>query len=80
MLRSKGLIVNVSSASGLGGDWGGSGYKAAKGAVSKLARSLALEYAARGVRVNVVAPSLATTDATADLEKSESAQPVKIYS
>ncbi len=73
LLKSKGSIVNVSSASGLGGDWGGSGYNAAKGAVSNLTRSLALEYAARGVRVNAVAPSLTATDATAELEKSEAA-------
>ena len=39
--------------------------------VSNLTRSLALEYAARGVRVNAVAPSLTTTDATAELLKSE---------
>jgi meso-butanediol dehydrogenase/(S,S)-butanediol dehydrogenase/diacetyl reductase len=71
LLETRGSIVNVSSASGLGGDWGGSGYNAAKGAVSNLTRSLALEYAARGVRVNAVAPSLTTTDATAELVKSE---------
>jgi len=71
LLKTRGSIVNVSSASGLGGDWGGSGYNAAKGAVSNLTRSLALEYAARGVRVNAVAPSLTTTDATAELAKSE---------
>jgi meso-butanediol dehydrogenase/(S,S)-butanediol dehydrogenase/diacetyl reductase len=73
LLKTRGSIVNVSSASGLGGDWGGSGYNAAKGAVSNLTRSLALEYAARGVRVNAVAPSLTTTDATAELQKSEAA-------
>ncbi len=56
---------------GLGGDWGGSGYNAAKGAVTNLTRSLALEYAARNVRVNAVAPSLTSTDATADIEKNE---------
>jgi meso-butanediol dehydrogenase/(S,S)-butanediol dehydrogenase/diacetyl reductase len=31
---------------------------------------LALEYGSRGVRVNAVAPSLTSTEATADLEKS----------
>ena len=71
LLKTRGSIVNVSSASGLDGDWGGSGYNAAKGAVSNLTRSLALEYAARGVRVNAVAPSLTTTAATAELQKSE---------
>ncbi|MBV6749219.1 SDR family oxidoreductase [Pseudomonas chlororaphis] len=71
LLATKGSIVNVSSASGLGGDWGGSGYNAAKGAVTNLTRSLALEYAARNVRVNAVAPSLTSTDATADIERNE---------
>ena len=71
LLKTKGSIVNVSSASGLGGDWGLSAYNAAKGAVSNFTRSLALEYGSRGVRVNAVAPSLTSTDATAELMKSE---------
>lgn len=73
LLKTRGSIVNLSSASGLGGDWGGSGYNAAKGAVTNLTRSLALEYAARGVRVNAVAPSLTTTDAATELVKIEGA-------
>jgi meso-butanediol dehydrogenase/(S,S)-butanediol dehydrogenase/diacetyl reductase len=32
---------------------------------------LALEYGSRGVRINAVAPSLTSTDATVDLERSE---------
>ena len=72
LLKTKGSIVNVSSASGLGGDWGMSSYNAAKGAVSNFTRALALEYGSRGVRINAVAPSLTTTDATVDFEKSES--------
>ncbi len=71
LLETQGCIVNLSSASGVGGDWGMSAYNAAKGAVTNLTRALALEYGGRGVRVNAVAPSLTTTDATADLEKHE---------
>jgi meso-butanediol dehydrogenase/(S,S)-butanediol dehydrogenase/diacetyl reductase len=71
LLKTKGSIVNLSSASGLGGDWGLSAYNAAKGAVTNFTRALALEYGSRGVRVNAVAPSFTSTDATADLEKSE---------
>jgi meso-butanediol dehydrogenase/(S,S)-butanediol dehydrogenase/diacetyl reductase len=71
LLKTKGCIINLSSASGLGGDWGLSSYNAAKGAVSNFTRSLALEYGSRGVRVNAVAPSLTATDATADLAKSD---------
>ncbi len=73
LLKTKGSIINVSSASGLGGDWGLSAYNAAKGAVSNFTRSLALEYGSRGVRVNAVAPSLTSTDATIELEKNEAA-------
>jgi meso-butanediol dehydrogenase/(S,S)-butanediol dehydrogenase/diacetyl reductase len=71
LLKTKGSLINVSSASGLGGDWGMSSYTAAKGAVTNFTRSLALEYGSRGVRVNAVAPSVTSTDATAELEKSE---------
>jgi meso-butanediol dehydrogenase / (S,S)-butanediol dehydrogenase / diacetyl reductase len=70
LLKTKGTIINVSSASGLGGDWGLSSYNAAKGAITNFTRSLALEYGSRGVRINAVAPSLTSTDATVDLEKS----------
>ena len=71
LLDTKGALINVSSASGLGGDWGLSAYNAAKGAVTNFTRALALEYGARGVRVNAVAPSFTSTDATAEFEKSE---------
>jgi meso-butanediol dehydrogenase / (S,S)-butanediol dehydrogenase / diacetyl reductase len=71
LLKTKGSIVNLSSASGLGGDWGMSSYNAAKGAITNFTRALALEYGSRGVRVNAVAPSLTSSEATADLEKSE---------
>ena len=70
LLKTKGSIVNLSSASGLGGDWGMSAYNAAKGAITNFTRALALEYGSRGVRVNAVAPSFTSTEATADLEKS----------
>jgi hypothetical protein len=64
LLQSKGSIVNVSSVSGLGGDWYQSFYNASKGAVSNLTRSLALELAPYGVRVNAVNPSLTLTEMT----------------
>ncbi|MEH2411949.1 SDR family NAD(P)-dependent oxidoreductase [Nostoc sp.] len=71
LLKTKGSIVNLSSASGLGGDWGMSAYNAAKGAVTNFTRALALEYGSRGVRINAVAPSITSTEATVDFEKSE---------
>lgn len=71
LLKTKGSIVNVSSVSGLGGDWGGSIYNAAKGAVTNLTRALALELGSAGVRVNAVNPSLTSTEMTADFETNE---------
>ncbi len=68
LLATGGSIINVSSVSGLGGDWGMSFYNTSKGAVSNLTRSLALEYGGQGVRVNAVNPSLTATEMTAPLE------------
>lgn len=71
LLETKGAIVNVSSVSGLGGDWNLSAYNASKGAVTNLTRSLALELGGRGVRVNAVNPSLTSTELTKDLENND---------
>ncbi|MGI4847391.1 MAG: SDR family NAD(P)-dependent oxidoreductase [Janthinobacterium lividum] len=71
LLQTKGTIINLSSASGLGGDWGMSAYNAAKGAVTNYTRALALEFGARGVRMNAVAPSFTATDATVDMTNNE---------
>lgn len=67
LIKSKGCIINVSSVSGLGGDWGLSFYNAAKGAVTNFTRALALDHASDGVRVNAVCPSLTRTDMTEDM-------------
>jgi meso-butanediol dehydrogenase/(S,S)-butanediol dehydrogenase/diacetyl reductase len=62
LLVSRGSIVNVSSVSGIGGDWGLAYYNTSKGAVNNLTRALALEFGSQGVRVNAVAPSITRTD------------------
>ena len=51
-----GTIVNVSSGAGLRGMHGNPGYVAAKAGVVALTRSLAIDHASDGVRVNCVAP------------------------
>ncbi len=67
--KSKGCIINVSSVSGLGGDWNHSFYCAAKGAVSNFTRALAMDEARNGVRVNAVNPSLTYTALTAGMKE-----------
>lgn len=69
--KSKGNIVNVSSVSGLGGDWGMSFYNAAKGAVTNFTRALAMDHGADGVRVNAVCPSLTLTDMAGDIKENK---------
>jgi meso-butanediol dehydrogenase/(S,S)-butanediol dehydrogenase/diacetyl reductase len=47
--------------------WRGAVYNASKGAVSNLTRALALEFGAKGVRVNAVNPSFTITELTAGM-------------
>lgn len=72
--KSKGNIVNVSSVSGMGGDWGMYGYNASKGAVSLMTMGLALDLGRDGVRVNAVAPATTNTRLASGLKGNEAAQ------
>lgn len=54
-------IVNLSSISGLGGDFGQAAYATSKGAVTHLTRSMALDLAKFGIRVNAVCPGSVKT-------------------
>ncbi|MEJ8855538.1 SDR family oxidoreductase [Variovorax robiniae] len=64
-----GAIVNVSSIMGLsgGGLYPNVSYQATKGAIVNMTRALAVEWAAKGIRVNAVAPTWVRTELTVGL-------------
>lgn len=61
LLRERSAIVFVSSVSGHVGMSGQTAYGAMKSAIDGLARTLAVELAPRGIRVNAVAPGFTAT-------------------
>jgi NAD(P)-dependent dehydrogenase (short-subunit alcohol dehydrogenase family) len=58
----RGSIVNMSSVQGHVGFVGWSGYAASKGGIDALTRQAAVEYAARGIRVNAIVPGTILTE------------------
>jgi NAD(P)-dependent dehydrogenase (short-subunit alcohol dehydrogenase family) len=68
-----GSIVNIGSTAALSGHPWAAAYSASKGGVLALSRTLAVEYAKRGIRVNVVCPGSITTAITDDFQFPEGA-------
>jgi NAD(P)-dependent dehydrogenase (short-subunit alcohol dehydrogenase family) len=67
-------VVLMSSAVGLVGEAGVSAYAASKAAVASLARSLGLELAREGIRVNSIAAGVVTTSLTDGIRETVGAQ------
>ncbi len=68
MMRKKtGRIINISSVVAESGNPGQAVYSASKAALIGLTKTLAREYASRGVTVNAVAPGFIETDMTSEL-------------
>ena len=59
-----GRIVNMSSIAGLQGNFGQANYAASKAGVIGLTKSVAIEYAKKGVTVNAIAPGFVRTPMT----------------
>lgn len=72
--KTRGNIINMSSVSGMHGDWGMYGYNASKGAVSLMTQGMALDLGREGVRVNALAPATANTRLAAGMTGNERAQ------
>jgi len=69
-----GSIVNTASILGLRVAFGQSSYSASKAAVIQLTKSMALEWAGKGVRVNALCPGYFLTEMTASAFESPEAQ------
>jgi 3-oxoacyl-[acyl-carrier protein] reductase len=67
MKRRAGRIVNITSVVGLTGNKGQANYAASKAGLIGFTKSVAKEYASRGVLANCVAPGFIETDMTAAL-------------
>lgn len=59
-----GSIINVSSVSGLRGDYRMCWYNAAKGGVTNLTRNIAIDYGRQGIRCNAINPGYTLSEMT----------------
>ncbi|WP_027876427.1 3-oxoacyl-[acyl-carrier-protein] reductase [Meiothermus cerbereus] len=78
MMRAKwGRVINISSVVGILGNPGQANYVAAKAGLIGFTKSVAKEYATRGITVNAVAPGFIESDMTAKLPENIVAEYLK---
>ena len=71
MKRRSGAILNIASVVGLTGNAGQVNYAASKAGVVGLTKSVAKEFASRGVRCNAIAPGFIRTQMTDELSEAQ---------
>ncbi|BAY82981.1 3-ketoacyl-(acyl-carrier-protein) reductase [Calothrix parasitica NIES-267] len=72
MLKKRsGRIINIASVAGQMGNPGQANYSAAKAGVIGLTKTLAREFASRGITVNAVSPGFIDTDMTSEIQSEE---------
>jgi len=69
--RKSGAIVNMSSKNGLDGEFGYAHYNSSKGGIIMLTKTMALELAHLGIRVNAVCPGYIVTPMSAEIDDPE---------
>jgi meso-butanediol dehydrogenase/(S,S)-butanediol dehydrogenase/diacetyl reductase len=74
LCESRGNVVNIASVAGLKGVPSNAAYSISKAAVIQLTRSMAVDYASRGLRVNAVCPAVIETDLNREMLAERRAQ------
>jgi 3-oxoacyl-[acyl-carrier protein] reductase len=69
--RRRGVVLNMASKNGLDGESGYAHYNASKGGVVMLTKTMALELAHVGIRVNAVAPGYLQTPMSREIDSPE---------
>lgn len=72
--RKSGCIINISSVAADHAGRGHPNYVAAKGGINAMTRSLAVEVASKGIRVNAVAPGVILTEMTQRIRNAAEAE------
>jgi 3-oxoacyl-[acyl-carrier protein] reductase len=69
--RRRGVVLNMASKNGLDGEMGYAPYNASKGGVVMLTKTMAIELAHAGIRVNAVAPGYLQTPMSMEIDSPE---------
>jgi 3-oxoacyl-[acyl-carrier protein] reductase len=69
--RRKGVVINMSSKNGLDGEAGYAHYNSSKGGIIMLTKTMALELAQYGIRVNAVCPGYIQTPMSMEIDDPE---------